>query len=820
MSTNSNARPPAPPTPEQQSPIGRVLGFCLHNRLLVLIGVALVVFWALATAPFDWDLGDRRNLPVPVDAIPDIGENQQIVFTEWPGRSPRDVDDQITYPLTTYLLGLKNVRSIRGNSMFGFSSVYVIFDEAADFYEARTRLLERLNSLPSTLLPPGLRPRLGPEATALGQVFWYTLEGRDPNGNPAGGWDLAELRTIQDWYVRQGLSAAEGVAEVASVGGFVQEYQVDVDPDAMRAHGVTLEQVFQAIRAANAEVGARTIELNRVEYFVRGIGFVRRVRDLENAVVAVRENVPLLVKHVAAVTLGPASRRGALDKEGAEAVGGVVVARFGANPLKVIQNVKKQIAQISPGLPSKALPDGTISQVTLQPFYDRTGLIYETLDTLQFALRDQVLVTFIVVVLMVMHLRSSALIGLMLPLAVGVCFIAMKLFGVDANVVALSGIAIAIGTIVDMGIVLCENILRHLDEAPDDLPRVEVVHRAASEVGGAVLTAVLTTVVGFLPVFTMTGAEGKLFRPLAFTKTFALLASVVLALLVLPTGAHLLFRGPRRGRRLLPAWLRKHGAWAANLAIVAAVGVVLTFTWRPLGQLRPIASNLVFVAVLVGGLLVLFRLFQWAYPWVLGWCLRHKVLFLTLPVLLVVAGVLIWFGVADLADPLLDAAARADLADANALRAANFYVAGKETFPGLGSEFMPPLDEGAFLYMPTTMVHASITEALEVLSLQDRAFRAIPEVDRVVGKIGRVDSPLDPAPLSMVETVVTYKPEYAPDANGQLRRQWRDEIRSPDDIWQKIVEAGKIPGTTSAPNSCRSRRGWSCFRRACGRRWA
>ena len=787
---------PLAPTPEQRSLVGRVIGFCLANRLVVVLSVALLVFWALAYAPFDWRLNALPRDPVPVDAIPDIGENQQIVYTAWPGRSPRDVDDQITYPLTTQLLAMKGVKAVRGSSMYGFSSVYVIFGESGDFWESRTRLLEKLSSLPPDLLPADVRPRLGPEATALGQVFWYTLAGRDPQGRPAGGWDLEELRTIQDWTVRQALAAAEGVAEVASIGGFVREYQVDVDPAAMRARRVTIAEVYRATRAANADVSARTIELNRVEHFVRGIGLIRKPADIANATVAVRNGVPVLVKHVATVSLGPASRRGALDVAGAEAVGGVVVAAFGANPLAVISNVKTQIRQIAPSLPAKTLPDGTVSQVTIVPFYDRTGLIHETLGTLQDALRDRILITVVVVVLMVFHLRSSLLIGLMLPLAVGMAFLGMKWFGVDANIVALSGIAIAIGTIVDMGIVICENVLRHLDESPPDLPRLQAVHRGASEVGGAVLTAVLTTVVGFLPVFAMTGPEGKLFRPLAFTKTFALVGSVLLALLVVPTGAYLLFRRRRPAARPSPA--RRAMPWVANILVVVAVGALLAWTWKPLGMDRALGVNLLFVAVLIGVLMVMFRLFQWGYPAILGWCLRHKVLFLSIPAALLVLALVIWWGFATVFAPVPAAAEKIGLG-AEAVRSRNGWAAGTRAFPGLGGEFMPALDEGSFLYMPTTMVHASITEALDILARQDRAFMAIPEVERVVGKIGRVDSALDPAPISMIETVIAYKPEYRLDGDGKPVRQWRPGIRSPDDIWREIAEAGRILGVTGAP---------------------
>ncbi len=336
--------------------LSRLIGFCLSNRLLVVMLILAVIGWGVVVAPFDWQLGPVLRSPVPVDAIPDIGENQQIVFTKWPGRSPQDVQDQITYPLTVSLLGIPGVKTIRSNSMFGFSSIYVIFNEDVDFYWSRARIVEKLNSLPSGTVPSGVNPALGPDATALGQVFWYTLEGYDNQGRPTGGWDLHELRSIQDWTVRYALQSAEGVAEVASIGGFVKEYQVDVDPHAMLAAGVNLPQVFAAIRASNTDVGARTIEVNRVEYVIRGIGFIKSLSDIENTVIKVNDNVPLLVKDIAKVSLGPALRRGALDKEGAEAVGGVVVVRFGDNPLRVIKNVKDKIAEISAGLPKKQLP--------------------------------------------------------------------------------------------------------------------------------------------------------------------------------------------------------------------------------------------------------------------------------------------------------------------------------------------------------------------------------------------------------------------------------------------------------------------------------
>jgi copper/silver efflux system protein len=602
--------------------MNRIIRFCLEQKLIVSLVTLCVIAWGVMVAPFDWEFKRFLRDPVPVDAIPDIGENQQIVFTEWMGRSPQDVQDQITYPLTVSLLGIPGVKTVRSFSMFGFSTIYVIFDEKVEFYWSRSRLLEKLSSIPPGILPPGVQPTLGPDATAMGQVFWYTLEGRDPEGHPAGGWDLEELRSVQDWYVRYGLLSAEGVSEVASVGGFVKEYQIDVDPDAMRAAGVSLESIFDAVMASNLDVGAGTIEINRVEYLIRGVGFVKDLKDLEKAVVKAAAGLPIRVKDVARVTEGPALRRGVLDKGGVEAVGGVVVVRFGANPLQVIKNVKEKIQEISPGLPSKTLADGTVSRVEIVPFYDRTGLIHETLGTLEKALKEQILVTIAVVIFSLMYLRSSLLISGLLPLAVLMCFIGMKIFGVDANIVALSGIAIAIGTIVDMGIVICENILKRLDEASPESNRLEVVYNAAVEVGGAVLTAVSTTVVGFLPVFTMEAAEGKLFRPLAFTKTFALIASIIVALTIIPAFAHMLFTGKEKKKHLglffpvalvilgiaawaffawwlgvIPVYLglrkllerklpEKPKAWfnrIENVAVMAAVVIFLATQWLPLG---------------------------------------------------------------------------------------------------------------------------------------------------------------------------------------------------------------------------------------------
>ena len=845
--------------------------FFLERKLVVGLLLAGVVLAGVAVAPFDWDLKGFPRHPVPVDAIPNLGENQQIVFTEWPGRSPQDVENQVTYPLASALMGVPGVREVRSTSMFGAALVFLVFDDGVEFYWSRARILEKLNSLPAGLLPADAQPALGPDATALGQIFWYTLEGRDPDGRPVGGWDLHELRAVQDWTVRQTLLAAEGVSEVASIGGHVREYQVEVDPAALRAHGVALAEVVAAVRQSNLDVGAGVAEINRVEYVLRGAGFIRQPADLEQAPVrAGPDGLPIRVRDVATVTLGPAPRRGALTKMGAEAVGGVVVVREGYNPLQAIRNVKAKIAELRPGLPTRAVADWTrtdraalaaiaaragfepfatdglnqeawsawlrtnprerwpagvtLARLDVVSFYDRSGLIGETLNTLNTSLVQQVLVTAVVVLLLVMQLRSAALISLLMPLAVLVCFLFMKAFGVDSNLVSLGGIAIAIGAIVDMGIILTESVDKQLDEAAPGEPRLEVVFRGVREVGSAMLTAIATTVVGFLPVFTMTGAEGKLFRPLAFTWTFVLFSSILVALVVLPAAVHVLSR--RRGqaaplrssRRLLsrvPAWL----------ALLAAV-VVLAGVWEPLGGGRGWLRNFIFTVLALGVPMGGFGLVLRFYRPMLRWALAHKAAYLSLPLFLMLAGASVWLGFGRTFG-FLPAALEAVGLDARFLRQSRPWVWAAHEFPGLGREFMPPLDEGTFLWMPTTMPHASLGEVLDVLQYQDQAIAAVPEVDLVVGKLGRAESALDPAPVSMIETVIHYKPEYrtdesgrrlrfrydrrarefvrdargelVPDRRGRPYRQWREHIRTPDDVWNEITKAAALPGTTSAP---------------------
>ena len=833
--------------------LNKSIKFFIENKLVAFLLLALLLGWGIATAPFNWDTGFVPRDPVAVDAIPDIGENQQIVFTQWQGRSPQDIEDQISYPLTSALLGIPGVKTIRSSSMFGFSSIYIIFEEDIEFYWSRSRILEKLNSLPSGLLPDGVNPTLGPDATGLGQIYWYTLEGRDTDGNVTGGWDLQELRSIQDYYVKYGLASAGGVSEVASIGGYVQEYQIDVNPELLKQYNISLDVLVKAVKSSNEDVGAQTLEINKAEYLVRGLGYIKSIADIENAVITAQEYTSIRVKDVAQVSLGPAPRRGILDKEGAEVVGGVVVARYGANPMEVITNVKAKIQEISGGLPSKTLADGRKSQLTIVPFYDRTQLIHETLGTLDEALTMEILITILVIVVMIFNLRASVLISGLLPVAVLMVFVAMKLFEVDANIVALSGIAIAIGTMVDVGVILTENMIRHLDEEvgkSSKLPFNTIIYNATAEVSGAIVTAVLTTIISFIPVFTMVGAEGKLFRPLAFTKTAALTASLIIALFLIPPFAALIFRKrnfKKTTARILNALLIVlgiaaifYGIWLGLLLIafgalyflraakalpfsnlknaegiltVVAIAILLATFWRPLGFNRSIFINFIFVALLCAAFFGAFWLLRRFYERILRWALANRILFLAIPSTLLICGGLI--------------------------------------LSNTGKEFMPALNEGTFLLMPTSLPHAGVEENKRVLQQLDMAVASIPEIETVVGKAGRTESALDPAPLSMYENIIQYKPEYMlnaagekqrykvdesgyfvlktgektfnpnitevdegsvsnrsfpvtaealiEDEDGQYYRNWRPDIQSPDDIWNEIARVSKLPGVTSAP---------------------
>ena len=825
--------------------LNKIIRYFLENRVITILILVLVVVWGISTSPFNWHGGIIPRNPIPVDAIPDIGDNQQIVVTEWMGRSPKDIQDQITYPLTTSLLGIPGVKSIRSSSMFGMSFIYIIFDDNIEFYWSRSRILEKLNSLPPGTLPEGVQPALGPDATALGQIYWYTLEGRDPaTGKPTGGWNAEELRTIQDYYVKYSLSAAEGVSEVASAGGFVKEYQVELNPDAMRAFNVSVMDIMGAIKKSNLDIGAETMEINKVEYLIRGLGYIKDVSDLEKAVVTVRDGVPVRISDVAFVNIGPGTRRGGLDKEGVEAVGGVVIARYGSNPLEVINNVKDKIKEMAPGLPQKTLPDGTVSKITVVPFYDRTGLIKETIGTLETSLSHEILICIIVIIVLVLNLRASVVIASMLPIAVLSTFIIMRYTGIAANIVALSGIAIAIGVMVDVGVVFVESIIRYM-EMPENRgirkgkAMVNLIYKAVSEVSGAIATAMITTIVSFLPVFAMEAQEGKMFSPLAYTKTYALASAFVLGLILLPTLSYILFSvriDSKRIRKVLnyiliaagvllsvlyssiPAlgltavglnnllahrWKKPGISNYINIGIALVVATYfLAEEWLPMGPQKGIIVNLLFVTGCIAIILALLWLLVIYYERILRWCLNNRWKFMLLPIATILCGILIW--------------------------------------KRIGQEFMPSLNEGSFLLMPTSMPHTGIEQNLNYIEALDKRLAAIPEVETAIGKWGRVNSALDPAPAQMFENTINYRPEYIlnedgkrerfkvnrkgeyllrnggtynpadgfrlipadsliPDRKGDYFRQWRPEIKNTDDIWQQIVNVTHLPGLTSAP---------------------
>ncbi|MDO5760226.1 MAG: efflux RND transporter permease subunit [Bacteroidota bacterium] len=800
----------------------KIIKYFLENRFITAALIILIICVGVYTSPFNWYLGSLPRNPVAVDAIPDVGDNQQIVYTEWMGRSPKDVQEQITYPLTTQLLGISGVKTIRSSSMFGMSFIYVIFDDKTDFYFSRSRILEKLNSLPKETLPEGVQPTLGPDATALGQIFWYTLEGRDKKtGKPSGGWSPEELRSIEDYYVKYSLSSAEGVAEVASVGGYQKEYQVDISPQKMLAYNIDILQVMQAVKNSNLDIGAGTIEINKVEYLIRGIGYIKTLKDLEEAVITSKEGVPVKIKDVATVSFGPGENRGGLDKDGQVVVGGVVVARYGSNPMEVINNVKQKIEEVSVSLPEKTLKNGSVSKVTIVPFYDRTQLIKETIGTLESSLLHEILICIIVVLVLVLNFRASVVISSLLPLAVLMTFIIMKLTNIQANIVALSGIAIAIGIMVDVGVVFTENVLKHLDnnkinQSKQDYKQElkDTIFNAVSEVGPAITTGMLTTIISFLPVFVLQAQEGKMFRPLAFTKTFALMSSFVLGIIVLPTLIYWIFslRLPQKFLSFIKNtpfylwfskhdWLRKHYKKMAFVLLVFLCVYLLSFKWMPLGPDNGMLFNIIFVALLIALVLSLLWLLVIYYERILRWCLKHRFKFLILPVLTLVLGVLIWFH--------------------------------------SGKEFMPSLDEGSFMLMPTSMPHSGVEQNMEYISIMDKRLKNIPEVENVVGKWGRVNSALDPAPVQMYETTINYRPEYLldtlgkrgrfktnskgefilrsgktynpktefrvlsydsliPSAYGKYLRQWRKEIRSTDDIWNEISKAATLPGVTTS----------------------
>lgn len=670
--------------------INNLIKYCLKTPLVIFVIYGALFFWGA------WAISN-----IPIDALPDIGEKQVVVYTDWPGRSAQDIEDQVTYPLSVALQGVPGVKTVRASSAFGFSEVYLIFEDNIDYYWARSRVLERLN-IAGTSLPQGVTPVLGPDATGLGQVFWYTVEGE--------GRTLDELRSIQDWFIRYQLNSVKGVSEVATVGGFVKQYQIDIDPNKMLSYGIGLEDVLRAVKDSNIDVGARVIESGGMEFIVRGLGFIKGTEDINKIVVAQENGVPVTIRNIAFVHTGPEFRRGALDKDGAQAVGGVVVMRYGENAMQTIRRVKEKIKEIQPGLPKG---------VRVVPFYDRTELIDRTIGTLKEALILESIITLAVVIPFLAHVFAGAIICLALPISVLIAFIIMYYLGIDSNIMSLSGIAIAIGDLVDMGIIMVENSYRHLILEKDAIAkglktRFDVIYKASSEVGSAVMTAVLTTVVSFLPVFALEAQEGKLFHPLAWTKTLVLLASVVIALTLTP--------------------------------VLCLYGLK--------GRLKEPEENL------------LVKKLQARYEKTLRWVLDHRTVFLLLPwavftgslPFIIPKNIIAFFVFFSIAAGtlvfILPRKARSWLAG---VLIASVLTGWFFVTPRIGREFMPPLDEGSILFMPVMRPAVSLTEAFRVAQAQDKIIASFPEVDMVVGKVGRAETATDPAPVEMFETIITLK---------------------------------------------------------------
>ncbi len=655
--------------------IPKLIEWSLKNRFLVACGTLLLIA-----------LGIFEVRRAPVDAIPDLSENQVIVFADWEGRAPREVEDQVTYPLSTQLQGLAGVKAVRAQSMFGFSLLTVIFRDDVDNYFARSRVLERLNSIGDSL-PAGVSPKLGPDASGLGWVYQYYLD-VDPAKAPQGGYDLGRLRAEQDFFVRYALQSVPGVAEVASVGGFVRQWQVEVSSFKMKAAGVSLDEVMTAVGQSSLNVGGRVIEENGMEFVVRGLGLVKSAVDLEHVVLREREGTPIFLRDVARIEVGGDFRRGALDVNGHEVVGGVVVMRTGENAHAVIKAVKEEIARVAPSLPPG---------VTIKPFYDRSELIDRTIGTLNHALIEEVILVTLAHIIFLFHFRSVLIVTFPLPVSILIAFVLMRQFGITSNIMSLSGIAIAIGVLVDAAIVITENVIRHCEKAEKErghrlsaAETWEVTLKAAQQVGRPIFFAMAIIILAFVPVFALTGQVGKLFHPLAATKTFAMIGSTILAVTIVPVLCALLVRGP---------FHREEDNWVMR---------------------------------------ALLRI----YDPVLDWALRRRKTVIALAALLLVSAFTLAFGLP-----------RAVLARLGA------FPRMQKTFAGIGGEFMPPLNEGSLLFMPIFIPTTSLTEVKRVLAWQDRVIADTPEVLSVGGKLGRADTATDPAPVEMIETTIMLKPQ-------------------------------------------------------------
>ncbi len=706
--------------------INRIITWCMANGFIVLI-ILFAIFGAGIWAV--------RN--TPVDAIPDIGVNQQIVFVDWPGRSPKDVEDQVVYPLTTNLLGIPGVEVIRSNSMFGFGMINIVFEDKIDFYWSRTRVLEKLN-LALEDLPEGIVPVLGPDATALGQVFWYTIENGyycpdhptesyDAPGNcPKDGqtlipsqYNLAELRSIQDWFVKFQLTAVKGVSEVASVGGYVKQYQVDVDPDKMVSYKVDMPKLISAVKRSNIDVGAKVIEEGGMEFVIRGLGFIKGIEDIENIVIGAHEGVPVYVRNIGNVLLGPEFRRGALVKDGQETTGGIVLMRYGENPLEVIKGVKRKIEEIKTGLPSG---------VRLVGYYDRSNLIGRAVNTLQKALVIALMIAVAVILIFMGQIRSSFIISIILPVGILLAFLVMYLLKVPSNIMSLGGLALSIGVMVDAGIVMTENIARHFGTASQKEGKSALALRAAHEVGAPIFFSMLIIIAAFMTIFTLTGQSGKLFKPLALTTISAMGSAAVLSVTIIP------------------------------------VVCVLILARR----MKPLEKNRIARALL------------WAYRPIIRFSLNHGVMVLLFFLFFMVISLFPMLGAKIVTGPVSKI-----LPVHKVPMVHKVFQKAEAALPGIKSEFMPPLNEGDLLYMPVLLPGASLTQVKDVVTRQTLNVKEFPEVITVVGKLGRAETATDPAPVGMIESIIIMKPED----------QWRPGMTRARLI-KEITEKTQIAGVT------------------------
>ncbi len=683
--------------------IHRIIEWSVRNKFMVILATLFIIIGGIYALE-----------SIPLDAIPDLSDVQVIIYTDYPGQGPQVVEDQVTYPLTTTMLSVPYAKVVRGYSFFGLSFVYIIFEDGTDLYWARSRVLEYLNGA-AARLPAGVTPRLGPDATGVGWVFEYVLT------DTSGKHDLSQLRSIQDWYLRYQLMSVPGVAEVASIGGFVKQYQVEVDPNKLLAYDLSLQKVRAAIKKSNNDVGGRLIEMGETEFMVRGLGYIKSLHDLEQIAVGVDEmGTPILLKSIAYIHLGPELRRGVLDWNGeGEAAGGIVIMRYGENALQVIQGVKQKLADLK-----KGLPEG----VEIKIGYDRSGLIERAISTLKQKLVEEMTVVAIICILFLLHFRSAFVALFTLPVGVLMSFLVIYPLGINANIMSLGGIAIAIGVMVDASIVMVENAHKHLERDSGSKPHAQIILDAAKEVGPALFYSLLIITVSFVPVFSLQEQSGRMFKPLAYTKTFAMAASSILAITIIPVLMTFFVRetpfAPETSKKFrIGVWIT---AMAGPILLVIAAGLMgLTLPGWSLAA--AVAASIFALFCLIPQKIMpeeknpLSRFFVRIYHPIISLVLNYRKTTVLVAILIL---------------------------------AATWYPATR-----LGSEFMPPLNEGSLLYMPTTLPGISITEARAVLQQTDRIIASFPEVETVFGKIGRAETATDPAPLTMIETTIMLYPQ-------------------------------------------------------------